>query len=253
MSLIEVRERVARESGRHDLVKDFANGDYTDSGNGVSNRYVNDAQRFLDRKANFIKSYSWYKKDVSIGSYKVNFRYCSAIKQVWFMANGGRYRLDKKDLSWLRRAYGDVYANLTQASPLYYAPMVLNLSPDQVALTSSDYVNEFTRDFEEILFTDEAEHFLYSGVLWMPPNAVASTVSILGRFWSSPLSVDADKSFWTEVHPDILSLATQYVIERTYRNREGMADYMTAIMDAIDDIDRDVVEEEVQDLNQMEG
>ena len=254
MSLIEVRERLARESGRHDLVKDFAGGDYSDSGNGVSNRLINDAQRLLDRKASFIKAYSWHKKDVSVGTYRLNFRYCSAIKEVWFMPDGGdRYKLAKKSLSWIRAEYGGAYSEMSEGTPLYYAPRIVNLGPDQVDLTSQNYTDEFSNDYEEILFSDEGEHFLYNGVLWMPPNETAGTISVLGRFWSPPLSDDNDKSFWTEVHPDILSLAAQYVLERTYRNREGMADYMSAILDALDDLDREVVEEEAQDLDQMEG
>ena len=254
MSLIGVRERVARESGRHDLVSDFAAGTYTDSGNGVSTAFINDGQRLLDRKANFVKGYSWLKKDVTAGTYKLNFRYCSAVKEVWAMnASTDRYKLVKKDLSYIRKNYGDVYASLSQGDPEMYSPLVVNLAPDQIALTTTDYTDEFTYDYEEILFSDTADHFYYSGILWMPPVGETFTISILGRFWSPILSADADKTFWTEVHPDILALATMYCIERTYRNREGMADYMSAIMDAIGDIDRNLVEQEVQDKDSMEG
>lgn len=254
MSLLEIRERVAREFGRHDFCTDFAGADYTDGSSGVSDAFINDGQRVLDRKANFVKGYSWLKKDVTAGIYKLNFRHCSAIKEVWAMnADTDRYKLRKRDLSWVRNEYGEAYANLTQGDPSDYSPLIVNLVPDQIALKTTDYTDEFTYDHEEILFADTADHFLYSGIMFMPPVDETFTISVLGRFWSPPLSSDTDETFWTEVHPDILSLATMYCIERTYRNREGMADYMSTIMDAIGDIDRNLVEQEVQDKDSMEG
>jgi len=254
MSLLEVREEVARWSGKHDLVTDFGGDDFTDSGNGVSNWLINSGQRLLDRKASFAKRFSWLKKDVAVGTYKLNFRHCAAIKEVWAQsALDDRYQLGKKSLNWMRKEYGDVYADLTQGDPSYYAPLVVGLAPDQATLTTSDYTDEFTYDHEEILFSDTADHFLYSGIIFMPPVGEIFTVSVLGRFWSPPLSNDTDKTFWTEVHPDVLVLAALYCLERFYRNREGMNDYMVAIMDTVADLDKDVVEEDVQDLDSMGG
>lgn len=251
MSLLSVRETFATDSGRHDLVTDFSGDDFSDNG---ADRFLQAGQRLLDRKASFVKGYSWYKKDVSEGGYKLNFRYCTAIKQVWAMeADTDRYRLTRKDLDWIRAKYGKAYADLTTGSPSYYTPIVANLGPDQVALTTSNYTDEFTYDYEEILFSDTADHFHYNAILWMPPLNKTYTISILGRFWSPILTGDTMETFWTEVHPDILVLSALYCLERTYRNREGMADYMTAILDAISDLDRDMVEEEIQDHDRMEG
>ena len=254
MTLIATREELARWSGRHDLVTDFAGGDYTDSGNGVSTKLINAGQKVLDRKALHIKRYSWHHEDVDAGAYSLNIRYCSSIKEVWAMnATTDRYPLDKVDLRWLREEYGEVYSELSQSDPSYYAPLVMSLAPDQAALTSSNYTGTFTYDHEEILFSDEAAHFLYSGILWMPPVDETFTISILGRFWSKPLSSDTDTSFWTEVHEELLVWAALYVLEGNYRNREGQRDYMQMIVDALADLDRDLVEEEAQDLDTMGG
>jgi len=254
MSLIAVREKFALLSGRHDFVTDFAGGTYTLADNSLADWFINSGQKLLDRKASFAKAYSWYKKDVSAGDYKLNFRYCVAVKEVWAKtADEDRYELTKKPYSWIRNRYGETYSDIQQGDPGCYAPIVVSLSPDQIALTSADYTDEFTYDEEEILFSDTADHFLYTGILFMPPSDEDRTISIKGRFWSPPLSSDTDKSYWTEVHDDILIAASLYQLEKFYRNREGMRDYMSTILDDINDLDKDVVEEEAAKADQMEG
>lgn len=252
MSLIAVRERFARESGHHELVDDFAAGTYTDNG---ADFFINAGQRMLDRKASFLKSYSWYKKDATVGTYKLAFQYCTAVKEVWMMATGeARFELTIKDLNWIRANYGESYSTQAQGTPAYYAPISIGLSPEQEALTAvggaSPYTAQFTNDAEEITF---GNHFAYNGILWMPPTDKTYTVSILGRFNSKTLATDTDVTWWTESHPDLLVLAAMWALEGFYRNTEGQRDYMTMISDAIGDLDRDVVEYEVQHINEMEG
>lgn len=252
MSLLSVREKFAELSGRHDLVVDFAGADYSDSG---ADWHLNTGQRMLDRKASFLKVYSWCKKDIAIGDYSMTFRYAAAIKEVWIMGvTQEKVQLAKKSHNWMREEYGEAYADETSGTPAYYCPTIIGLSPDQSGLTAaggaSPYTDEFTYDSEELMFGD---HWLYNGVLFLPPSEAVLTVSVLGRFKSKPLSADADKTFWTEVHPDILISAGMWSLERFYRNREGVLDHMLTINDALMDLDKDVVEQEAQDLDEMEG
>lgn len=254
MSLIAVRQLFATDSGRHDLVTNFAAGTYTNVG---ADRFINAGQRMLDRKASFLKSSAWYKKDCLVGVYKLQFRHCIAMKEVWAKCSGeARFPLNKADLDWLREEYGDTYSTLTTGVPEYYAPLVQGLASDQSALTSVNYTAQFTEDFEEITFADygtNAGHTMYQGIIWMPPLDKTYTISVLGKFYSKPLSADADVSFWTEQHSDLLVLAAMWALEGVYRNSEGQNDYMKVINDALFDLDKDVVEEEIQGINQMEG
>jgi hypothetical protein len=249
MSLLAVRRDFAKLSGRHDLVTNFGAGTYTDNG---ADFFLDSGQRMLDRKAGFLRAYAWYKKDVAVGSYKLIFQKSAVVKEVWVKCSGeDRYQLEKKDLEWLRTEYGDDYSALDQDAPLYYSPMPINLAPTQSALTGTTYTTEFTYDVEELsLPTDD--YNAYSGILFMPPVDQTYTVSVLGRFESKTLTGDV-KTWWTEVHPDILILAGMWSLERFYRNSEGQRDYMLAINDAINDLDRDLVEQEVQDIDEMEG
>lgn len=254
MSLLTVRQQFAELSGRHDLVTDFAGGTYTNNAANIGADFFLDAgQRMLDRKFSGIKSYAWYKKDVTVGTYKIKFQSTATVKEVWCMnATTDRYQLEKKDYNWIRVNYGEVYSNLSQGAPEYYSPLVMNLAPEQAALTTVTRTTEFTYDHEEILFTDTADHFNYQGILFMSPADTTYTMSILARFRSVTLTGSV-KTFWTEVHPDILVLAGLWTLEKFYRNREGMNDYMQAILDAVIDLEKDSVEEEVQDLDQMWG
>ena len=258
MSLNDVRQQFATLSGRHDLVADFSGDDFDNASSGIGADFFLDAgQKMLDRKASLRKLYGWYKKDLTSGEYKLKIQQACVIKEVWAMpADSSRYQIEKKDYNWIRKTYGDTYTDLTVSSPIVYCPLVMNLSPEQAALTSSNYTDDFTYDAEEILFADQddttTDHYNHHGILLMPPADETYTVSILARFRSIKLTADV-KTVWTEVHPEILVLAGLYSLESFYRNTEGMKDYMSAIVDHLNDLDKDVVEEEAQDLDSMWG
>jgi len=251
MTLIATREEFCRRSGRLDLCTDFAGGDYTDNG---ANRFINAAQRYLDNKGSFLKNYAWLRKDIAASAYKVTFQDCQAIKEVWVQDADGRVKLEKMDLEVMRANYADAMADLTTGDPAYYSPAVIGLAPEQATLTAvggaSPYTDEFTYDFEDLTFGD---HWRYNGILIAPPADAAFTVSILGKWYSLRLSTDTSKTFWTEVHEDILVLASCMMLERFYRNTQGVNDYKVEIIDSLNDIDKNVVEEDVQDLDQMGG
>ena len=251
MTLIATREEFCRRSGRHSLCTDFAGGDYTDNG---ADRFINAGQRYLDNKGSFLKAYAWLRKDIAINDYKLVFQDCQSIKEVWIQNADGRSQLDKMDLETLRNEYATAQGDMDSGTPVNYTPAVIGLAPGQATLTAAGgaapYTDEFTYDYEDLTFGD---HWRFNGILFMPPTDVVFTVSVLGRWYSLRMSTDAQMTFWTEVHEDILVLASLMMLERFYRNTQGVNDYKTEIIDSLNDIDKNVVEEEVQDLDQMEG
>lgn len=97
-------------------------------------------------------------------------------------------------------------------------------------------------------------HMAYNGILLMPPVDVSNKYSleIRGLFYTDTLVNATDATFWTEVHPGLLTKAAAYELEVDYRNTEGMNDWMAAIRLEIDGIDKDIVEEEIAGITEME-
>ena len=94
----------------------------------------------------------------------------------------------------------------------------------------------------------------------MPPPDGNYYVSILGTFYSPTLSATLSgstwtqtKSFWSEVHPDILITAALYKLETFYRNTEGAKDWKSALMIDVADLDKDVADQESTQINQIGG
>ena len=123
---------------------------------------------------------------------KLEFLYARAIKEVWIMDSDGRSKLTPKTLSWIRKTYADVLSDIDTGTPLYYSLAIIGLSPEQASLTSEDYTDEFTYDVDEIRFGD---HYLYNGIIFMPPSDGVYTVTIIGEFFSKTLSNDTDNNY----------------------------------------------------------
>lgn len=61
------------------------------------------------------------------------------------------------------------------------------------------------------------------------------------------------KSFWTEVHPNVLLKAALKQLEMFYRNTEGVKDWDMALKDDTGPMDYDAAEEEAAGIDQMGG
>jgi hypothetical protein len=61
------------------------------------------------------------------------------------------------------------------------------------------------------------------------------------------------RSFWSEVHPNILLKASLKQLEMFYRNTEGVKDWDNALKDDIIPMDMDAAEEEAAGISQMGG
>ena len=246
MTLLELRTQFINENGRADLVVDMAA--YADNG---ANYYLNVGQRFLDNLVGVPKAFAWYKQDVIADQAFVALKYLRAAKEVWMMNSDGRFALEKVDYGWMRENYAEPVASITSDKPAYWCMASVRMSPEQKALVRADYGTEFTYGHEDILLSDESP-FVSRGILWMPPLDAAYTIEVLGLFFSGDMSGDSDETYWTVVYPEVLLKAANYAIESTYRNREGMRDWEESIRTDILGIDKNVVEEEVAGINQME-
>jgi hypothetical protein len=157
----------------------------------------------------------------------------------------------------LRTEYSDEFADVTQGQPEYYAPAIFRPAPDTLVTTTGLY------DIADLLTYNAvapAQHFNYHGIVIMPPPDVAYTVTIWGLFYSPTLSATLSgstwtqvKSYWTEVHPEVLIEAALFKLEGFYRNTDGAKDFKATLMEDVSGLDHDSVEEDLVGDMQMGG
>ena len=242
MNLIELRTRATQISGRYDLA------DHTTFADTGMNYYINAGQRWLDRKYFGKRMEGRYPKTIDIGDYIVDIQLARSIKEVWFFNLESRTRLDKASISWIRQQYTDTQNLQEVGTPLYYAPMITRGIPHFSALSGSDA--DFRAHDADLMGVSSN---LYDSIMIYPPTDAEITVEVWGLFYSNPLINDTDKSYWSETNPDILIHAALRAIEVDHRNRQGVDDWTAAIMNNLSDIQLDDLDEEITDIDEMEG
>lgn len=252
MNLLQVRTKFVELTGRYDLVVDRTN--YVDNG---ANYFIQAGQRWLDLQMPVGDMIMRLQKDLAGGTRIINFQKCKSVKEVWICdEDGQKVKLEKKDISWLRKEYPDPITDLDLGDPAYWAEVPIALAPEQKALTSANYTAQFTHDHEDIMFADEDDatfgHWIYNGIVVYPPPESTITLEIWGVF-KSVLENDTDVSFWSVNYEDVAVLAAIMSLEKHYRNTEGVKDAKSAIQDILLGIDYDAVDGEIVDISEMEG
>lgn len=243
MDLVGIRTQFVRDSGRVDLVDDESG--YGDNG---ADYYINAGIRYLDGRQDTPKTFAWYKTNIVQGDTGVVLMKARSIHEVWVADGDGRAPVEKKDLGWIRENYPEPVADIDQGIPLYWAPAVIGLSPEQQDLDGDDFAAMF--DWDEIVF---GEHEAYNGIVFMPPADGTYTVSILGRFASRLLEKDTDMNWWTIHYPELVIYAACRELEAVMRNRQGIADWDAVIGERLLGIERDRVRQNVAGRNEMKG
>lgn len=64
---------------------------------------------------------------------------------------------------------------------------------------------------------------------------------------------DADSCMWSEDYPDILIHASLQRLEVSYRNTAGANDWLVSVQSDLMGLDKEWVEEDVADIDAMEG
>lgn len=246
-TLLQVRTDFVTQTGRYDLVVDTT--DYADNG---ADFLIKAGQRWLDMKQWHRKSVARYKKDLAAGDHIVNIQNLRSAQEVWIANSDGRLPLSPKSLAWLREEYAKDPSDETQGTPEYYALTAHRLAPEQKALTSSNYTTEFTYDVEDVMFPDEGDAFLYDSIIIMPPPDEAYTLEVIGYFFSV-LENDTDKSFWSVNYPEVCVLAAMLAETMFFKNSEGMKDLVISIDEFLSGIDKDHVDWDVAQFNQIGG
>jgi hypothetical protein len=245
MALTDIRSLVAELSGRADLNVT----PYT-----LIDALINKGQRLLDSLVTSGKLKARYFKDISIGQIMLPIVGCRAINEVWVSGSEGRSKLIKVDISQLREYMDDDPASMDTGEPAYYAPAVVRAIGDSATkpetLTPSSFSQHWALD--DVKYNND--WYTYNGVLWAPPADQAYTMEVWGLFNSIALdATNVTKSFWTENEAMLLTYAALYWLEVSYRNTEGAKDWMNAITGDTSEMIKDMIEEEISDIDSMQG
>lgn len=235
MNLVEIRHMFRDLSGRYDLVDD--EGD-----NSTVDLYINSACRYLDRLAETQKSFATHYKFISTGGWNVQFPYCRAVKEIWVASKTARWQLEKKDLQdLLAEILTEKVSLLDTGAALYYAP-VLTQVVGPVPIEINNYIDTLTVSSQ-----------LYNAALILPPTNEKILIEVKGLFYSTPLVNNKDENFWTIVHPNTLLKAALRELEIFNQNSSKVADWEKSIVLDIDGVNKDLVDEHIAEIDEMEG
>jgi len=239
-TLSDIVDMFVELSGRNDLIAAGVVADAT--------FFINQGCRELDRRLFGGKAEARYTCDLAASQILVPIPDCRAIKEVWLYTETDKVKLVKADdLDEMKEYYSEPKANKTPSEPYVYFPV--NARPYPTTLTVEDYNQQWA--FEDII---TSLHEGYNAVLISPPPDVATyTLQVVGLFYSDALTEDDDFNYWTVSHPLLLVQAALYKLEQMYRNTEGAKDWNNAIDSTMIQLNSDWIEEEIAEIDQMEG
>ena len=241
MNLLQARKKFRDLSGRHDLV----NKDGSDDGLDF---FINEGRKFLDRLDENQKSWASYFTLADIGNFIIRFPYCRAIKEVWIATVGeGRWQLEKKSLQDLTEGYlTGLLSSRTNGTPLYYAPGITRYIPGNIPIADMGDLNGFVE-------VPSDNNYEYNCILLNVPTEKQLLVDVRGLFYSDELVNDTDENYWSAVHPMMLYMSAMRQMEIIQRNPTGVANWTTSIAQEMQQLGKDLVDEIVAGVSQMEG
>ena len=237
MDLVTLREQFVKLSGRYDLIVDTT--DWADNG---ADFFIQSGQDFIDVRYKNIKAFNSIFEELSAGDWYLTFGKCRVIKDVWINNTTGRSQLIKKDFSWLYQEYSALISTTGQGTPLYYCPARLR-STNSTDRTNLGSLFNYVKDNSDAL----------RGILLFPPPDESIVVELNGLFYSDTLTIDSSVSYWSENFPAILIKAALYQVEVFNRNTEGMKDWLMALDADLIGLEKDIIEENIVDINQVKG
>lgn len=208
MTLLEIRTEFVRQTGRFDLVIDPP-GDMDDNG---ANFFINAGQKYLDLIADIAATAQIVEVPLAAGEFQISVPGFRVIQEVRVRdSNNTEWTLEPMRLPDLHDEYGveGGFAAGDRDAPAVFAPVPVRSSTPTVPTET------------------------YRGIIVQPAPESDMTLLLGGMVWSPTLTADADISFWSELHPDLLVQAAMYKMEQFYRNTQGANDHQAALREMI--------------------
>lgn len=239
MNLLEIRTQFVKISGRNDLVVDTSA--YADNG---ANYYINAGQKMLDMKFRFPKDVGMYPSTLAVNGYSILIPYCRSVKEVWVADTDGRRQLKKLSYQDFLTKYTENFATAEAGDAEYYCPAMLRAIPENAVPSA------ITAGWMPTLAGTSYE---YNAILIGSPTDVSLYTEVYGLFYTNELTSDTMTSYWATVHPEILVRAALYQLDIDSRDTTSAKNWLGAVESSALDIDKDSVEEEMSEVDQMEG
>lgn len=216
-TLAGIRKMLVQETGRYDLVRDGFNDDFTDTGR--ADKYINEAQKWLDRRLPHHKSRSKLYKTVAAAESMITFGHARSVKEVYW------YNTDTRAWEYLP-----------------WATLDAGLAPDHLLATVPPAaLTDLPAGASNVVF---GQHWPTNAIYVNPDDEKSRSVLIIADWYCPPLTADTDKSYWTMQHPFLLVRAASMLMEQGMRNTAGVKDYMDPIIDDLRQIYFDLTAEE---------
>lgn len=239
MTLVELRRKFVELSGRYDLASNTST--WADNG---ANFFINAGQNYLDRIITIPETKASLFFALAAGEYSVMFQQrCRAILEVWINNSEERVLLEKHSLKDLKEYYSSLVSAMESGQPLYYAPANLRALETTAQNTLGTFLS--------LNHLETDAKYNYRGIIVAPPCDSDYVIEVVGMFNQATLSTDSQENYWTLEVPELLLKAALYQLETFYRNTEGANDWLRAIQIEVDGLDKDTVEEEISDLDDM--
>lgn len=240
MNLLEIRTKLAKQSGKYDLVNPSTFAD-----NGMD-FHINAGQKYLDKLAPVPENFAQIYQALSVNEYSLTFQFhCRAIQSVFINDDENRWELERLELNDLKSWYDETATETTTDKPCYYA--IANLRA--LETTAKDSLGTFINNTH--LETDIK--YDYRGLIITPPADASYVVEVSGKFSQLKLETDTDENFWSLEYPHLLIMSALRSIETFNRNSEGVNDWTRSIISETTQLDFDIVDEESYGADQMEG
>ena len=236
MILSALRTRLGELSGRFDLTVDNT---------ALATFFINEGSKFLDRHSETQKTWASNYSYLAVGGWNVQIPSCRAIKEVWVANTASRWQLEKVDIQeMLSNIMPQLASSMTTGNPLYYSPAVTRQVPEAGTLPPG------SASYMDVLISTG---YPYTAAIIAPPPNGQLLVDVRGLYYSAEFVADGDSNYWSVEHTGLLMKAALREIEVFNRNRQGVKDWEAAIEVDLVSIDKDLVEELIAEVNQMEG
>ena len=234
MHLTDIRKLFVQRTGRYDLVHD--SDAYEDNG---ANELIRGALRYLNGHVFSPTVEDRREQTLTAGAVSIEVEEARVVHMVSYATDdedSGWLTLDKIDGTELANRYAEADAG---DSPSHWAVR-------GVTTTETDTYERRYTDYFDPPLTYTSRVKVYLG----PPCTGDITLAIDGTF-EELLAREHSQCWWSIKHPLVLVAATALWAEVFNRNREGMADFVTAIEIMTADITKDMVDQTTSENLQM--
>ncbi len=237
MPLLDVRQKFIESTGRYDLVTDITS--WADNG---ADWFIRAGQRYLDRELEIGRHKARYFTKLLPNHHSIHIPYARVIEKVYRLEVDSRTRLEEATIGTLIEWFDEDTEELILGAPQCYAPLLTKIAPD----SDLSYVSGV---FANASYESDAHAGLFFGV----KADTTYGIEVEGLFYSPSLTLDTDKSYWTEEHPEILVASAFLSLERFYRNFEGVKECKAVVDDLVRQLNFDAVAQEIVNIVRMEG